>query len=80
VIESCSIITTQANEVTKGIHERMPVILNEQAVTVWFDLRSGPQELLKVLKPCPVEVMKAYPVSKAVNSPRNNGPECIEFL
>ncbi len=77
-IESCAIITTDANEGVAEIHDRMPVILEEEMVSAWLDPKTGPQELLAMVKPYPKEKMTAYPVSSLVNSPRHNGPECVE--
>ena len=77
-IESCAIITTDANKLIEGIHDRMPLILEEGVEATWLDPKTGQEELLAMLKPCPTERMDAYPVSSLVNSPRNNGPECTE--
>jgi len=77
-IESCAIITTDANELIQGIHDRMPLILEEGVEATWIDPKTGQEELLAMLKPYPAERMDAYPVSSLANSPRNNGPECTE--
>ena len=77
VIESCSIITTEANKLMRDIHDRMPVILKVQDVEAWIDPGSGQSDVLKLLAPYPDDLMEAYPVSSRVNSTRNNGPECV---
>jgi putative SOS response-associated peptidase YedK len=78
-IRTCTIITTEANEVLKPIHDRMPVILSHEAEAIWLDPTiQDPAELLPLLKPYPAEEMKAYPVSRWVNTPDHDSPECIE--
>ena len=78
-IKSCTIITTDANEQLKPIHDRMPVILTCDAEAVWLDPAiQDPAKLLPLLKPYPAEEMETYPVSRWVNRPDHDGPECIE--
>jgi putative SOS response-associated peptidase YedK len=77
LVYSFSIITTSANEFMKTIHDRMPVILSEEDEKRWLH-ESSESSLLSLLKPCPPELMDAYPVSELVNSPRNDGKEVIE--
>jgi len=80
-VQSCTIITTEANELLKPIHDRMPVILPKDAEAVWLDPTvQEPAQLLPLLVPYPSEDMEVYPVSAKVNSPANDGPECIEPL
>ncbi len=77
-LHTCSIITTEPNEFMKKIHERMPVILPQQDEDFWIssEIRS-PEILLSLLKPFP-GAMEAYPVSKEVNSTRNNHQKLVE--
>ena len=75
-VESFTIITTQANELLRRIHDRMPVILAEEQEATWLDQDADAQELLSMLKPFPGE-MEAYPVSTLVNSPSNDDQRCI---
>lgn len=78
VINSCTIITTSPNELLEPIHNRMPVILSPAAEEMWLDPSISDSLLLEnLLKPYPAELMQAYQVSSAVNSPRNDNPECI---
>jgi len=75
---SCTIITTQPNELMATIHNRMPVILPEEAYSTWLEsAEADPQRLSGLLKPYPAEQMQAYPVSPLVNSPKNDVPELI---
>jgi putative SOS response-associated peptidase YedK len=70
IIESFNIITTEANSFMKPIHNRMPVILRREDEKVWLASKNS-VEILSLLKPYSSEDMDAYPVSKLVNSPRN---------
>jgi putative SOS response-associated peptidase YedK len=80
-IESFTIITTDANEMTAPIHDRMPAILPEDAHAEWLDPQNERVEALRaLLKPFPSEEMRAYPVRTLVNSAKNEGPELIEPL
>ena len=65
-VESCTILTTGANELMKPIHDRMPVILPEEAYGPWLD-----QADASVLKPFDPATMEAFPVSTYVNNTRN---------
>jgi putative SOS response-associated peptidase YedK len=78
-VESCTIITTDANDLLRPLHDRMPIILPEQEYDHWFDPQlDDPMKLQALLKPYPAEEMTAFPVSTFVNSPRNKSPRCIE--
>ena len=77
-LESCTIITTDANELLRPIHHRMPVILPREHFDAWLDpLLEDRQRLATLLRPYPAPSMVAYPVGSAVNSTRNDGPQCI---
>lgn len=77
VVESCSILTTQANSLLAGIHHRMPVILRKEDYELWLDpAMTDPARVQGLLKPFDPELMKKYPVSTYVNSANNEGAEC----
>jgi putative SOS response-associated peptidase YedK len=77
-IESFTIITTDANDITAGIHDRMPAILPEEAHAQWLDPENQKTaDLQKLLVPYPSEETRAYPVRTLVNSAKNEGPELI---
>jgi putative SOS response-associated peptidase YedK len=77
-IKSCTIITTQPNEFLEQIHNRMPVILPQDAYADWIKEGENDPELLKsLLQPFPSEMMAAFPVSTKVNSPQNDIPEVV---
>ncbi len=77
-IRSCTIITCPPNILLEEIHHRMPVILPQDAYAEWLspDERSA-DTLQSLLIPYPDEEMEAYPVSRFVNRPMNDSPECI---
>jgi putative SOS response-associated peptidase YedK len=78
-IESCTIITTEANEFMESIHHRMPVILDPKNYEIWLDPAIKDASLLTpLLKAHPSDEMEAFPISTRVNNPRFDGPECIE--
>ncbi len=75
---SCTIITTEPNQMMEQIHNRMPAILKPEAYESWLDPQERrPDELDELLGPYPAEDMTAYPVSHFVNNPLNDSPECI---
>lgn len=77
-IETCTILTTSANEAIAKLHDRMPVILQPEAFSTWLDPNMhDPETLSALLAPCPPEVIATYPVSTLVNNVRNDSPECI---
>lgn len=79
VIGSCTILTTQANELVRSIHERMPVILLPTDVEGWLDqTRDDVNKLSGVFRPLPAAAMEAYRVGLLVNNPRNDEMKCIE--
>jgi putative SOS response-associated peptidase YedK len=77
-IRSCTIVTTEPNELMAPIHNRMPVILPSDAYAQWIDpaVRT-PESLQLFIRPYPSEEMDAYPVSTLVNSPKNDRAECV---
>ena len=79
VIESCTILTTEANEVLRPVHDRMPVILHPETYDQWLDEDARAVESLReLLGPYPATEMTARPVSTQVNSPRSQGEDLIK--
>jgi putative SOS response-associated peptidase YedK len=79
LIESCTIVTTEANELMRTLHDRMPVILPPAEYERWLDPAYQDVNGLKaLLRPFPSEEMTAYPVSAYVNNPRHEGAKCVE--
>jgi len=78
-IDSCTIITTAANEMIRPIHDRMPVILPQAAYKAWLDPgRQKVEEIAVLLVPFSSEEMEAYPVSMLVNNAAHDEPGCVE--
>ena len=78
-VETFTIITTAPNELLRPIHDRMPVVLETRYYDQWLDPAiEDTSRLAGLLKPYPADRMSAYPVSRYVNDPRNEGPQCIE--
>ena len=78
VIESCTIVTTDANETVRPIHDRMPVILRPEDYDIWLDWRAGEVSRVRgLLQPFSDEGLVAHPVSSIVNKPDNDVPECV---
>jgi putative SOS response-associated peptidase YedK len=75
---SCTIITTRPNELVAPIHNRMPAILAPDAYDRWLSPDDEPAERLQpLLGPYPADDLVAYPVSRVVNNPANDVPECV---
>jgi putative SOS response-associated peptidase YedK len=67
-LESCTIITTEPNNVSRPIHDRMPVILTDDSYDRWLDPRTeDPAALEGLLRPYADDEMTAYPISTLVN-------------
>jgi putative SOS response-associated peptidase YedK len=80
MVHSCTIVTCAANELVAPVHERMPVILNEEALWRWLEPDASKEALHALLHPYPEAGMVTYPVSSLVNSPQHDSPECVEPL
>jgi putative SOS response-associated peptidase YedK len=77
--KSCTIITTEACEALRHIHHRMPVIFKPEAYESWLNPENQDLNALKnILEQALVTDLASYPVSKLVNSTRNNDSSCID--
>jgi putative SOS response-associated peptidase YedK len=76
-VRTFTIITTGANDAVQPIHHRMPVILKPQDEAAWLDPKAESRHLTAALAPYPAEEMEAYAVSKLINNPSTNHPDCI---
>ena len=78
VIRSCTIVTTEANDLLRPIHERMPVILPRELEEFWLDGDvTDSAALTDALAPYPEDLMETYEISTLVNKATNNGPDLI---
>lgn len=71
VLRTFAIITTKANEAAAAVHDRMPVLIEPADEPLWLGAAAGDPAAL--LRPAPDGLIEAWPVGRAVNSPRNNG-------
>jgi putative SOS response-associated peptidase YedK len=78
VLRSFTIVTTAANDDMAPLHDRMPVILEADAWPVW--LGEVPGDYAALLRPSPAGTLRLWPVSRAVNNVRNNGPELLDRI
>ena len=74
-IESCTIITTAANQKLREIHHRMPVILDKVDFETWLDPNMDGRPLLK---PCPDSLLESIMISDRINKPAHDEPTVIE--
>ena len=75
---TCTILTTEPNELARPIHDRMPVILAPADYALWLDpALEVAAELRPLLRPFPAAAMTAYPVSTRVNNPAFDDPACL---
>lgn len=77
-LDSFTILTCDPNETVSAIHNRMPVILPPERYSDWLDPHADPGLLKSILRPFDPGQMDAHPVSRIVNNPSNDSPECIE--
>ncbi len=76
ILRTFTVATTSANADMASLHDRMPVILERRAWPIWLgEVAGDPAELLR---PAAAGVVRLWPVSRAVNSVRNNGPQLLD--
>ncbi|MDZ7829852.1 MAG: SOS response-associated peptidase [Halofilum sp. (in: g-proteobacteria)] len=74
-----AILTTDANEISKAVHPRMPVVLgDDERAAIWLDPGADDQTLQGLLMPAEDGLVETYPVSRRVNRPANDEPACVE--
>ena len=76
-VETCTIITTEANERLKPIHHRLPVVLIADSHDAWLGVE-GQRNVAALLEPVSSGALEAIPVSTHVNNTRNDDPRCVE--
>ncbi len=75
IIRTFSVVTTAANEIMAPIHDRMPVIIGTEDLPLWLGESEGDWQSL--LRPCPANWLKCWPVSRRLNSGRENGSDLL---
>ncbi|MCE5268026.1 MAG: SOS response-associated peptidase [Planctomycetaceae bacterium] len=79
LLETCALLTTEANELLRPIHDRMPAILPPESYRPWLNhALDDPRPLVSLLAPYPSSEMDAYPVARTVNDPANESPRCVD--
>jgi putative SOS response-associated peptidase YedK len=80
-IESCTLLTTEANELIAPLHDRMPVILPPESYELWLNpSEQDPAVLHPLLAPYPPDKMAARPVSRRVNDPSADDAGLVDLL
>jgi putative SOS response-associated peptidase YedK len=80
-LETFTILTTSPNDLMRRLHDRMPVILDPRDYAAWLDpANRDAAHLQSLLAPAPDGGWQATPVSRAVNHPAHDAPDCIEPL
>ena len=80
-IQSCTMLTTTANDLCRTVHVRMPLILKPESYDPWLDPAvQTSKPLAPLMVPFPENLMECHPVSTRVNNPANDGPENVEPL
>ncbi len=78
-LKTCTIVTTEPNELLAPIHDRMPVIVPKELEDFWLDPSPKARaELERLLRPYRAEELELFEVSSLVNSPANDQPGCVE--
>ncbi len=77
-LHSCTILTCEPNALVEPYHNRMPVLLGDEARWDWLNPELAQEILISLLDPYPAEGMKCFAVSREVNSPQNDRPEILE--
>jgi putative SOS response-associated peptidase YedK len=78
VLETFTILTTTPNELVAPIHDRMPVLLGQEARGDWLARDAQPAELASIFEPYPAGAMEAFHVSNFVSNPANDSLECLQ--
>ena len=78
ILRSFTIVTGPANELCRPIHDRMPVTLSPESWSMWLgEEQASPEQLLALLKLCPDDLIRAYPVNAAVGNVKNDTPDVL---
>ena len=77
-VVSGAILTTGANTLMSGIHDRMPVIIAPEHYSAWLDPRTPAPALRDLMQPCPSEWLEAFPISLRVNNPKADDEHVLD--
>jgi putative SOS response-associated peptidase YedK len=77
-VRSCTVVTTQANELVAPVHDRMPVVLADPAAwEAWLDPALDAAAVAPLLAPLPAGALQVAPASPVLNHPDHEGPDCL---
>ncbi|HZH09442.1 MAG TPA: SOS response-associated peptidase [Microvirga sp.] len=79
-IDTAAIVTTDANGAMSAVHDRMPVILSEESIAAWLDVRDERANVMNLVRPCPDDWLDVVPVSSRVNKVENDDASLMEPL
>ena len=79
-VPTFSILTMAANAWMQPLHERMPVILEGDALDAWLDPATQPSQLQALFRPLPLDALTAYPVTRAMGNVRHDRPDNLDPL
>ncbi len=77
-VQTCAILTTDANDLTKEVHNRMPVILSGDDALVWIEPGDDKENLNALLRPFAPDKLAYHAVDTMVGNVRNNSADCIK--
>jgi len=80
VLDTYTILTTDANEAVRPLHDRMPCMLHPSEEEIWLDPATSPDDCESLLRPYPAEDTDAYPVSRDIGKVGSDGPSLITPL
>tara|TARA_B100001123_G_scaffold321423_1_gene360481 strand:- start:4027 stop:4305 length:279 start_codon:yes stop_codon:yes gene_type:complete len=77
VLETFTILTTAANTLVEPIHQRMPVILDREGRLEWLSAKTEVGRPSSISRQVAASSMEAVPVSRHVNDPSHDSPQCL---
>jgi putative SOS response-associated peptidase YedK len=78
ILRTFTILTTKPNKLAASVHDRMPVVIPPASWALWLGEQVGDPNAL--LRPVPDDVLEIWPVSRAVGTPQNNGPDLLKSV
>ena len=75
---SATVLTTSPNADIEPLHDRMPVVLNDDDAATWVLEELSLEQVTRLMKPCPAGLLRLAPASPLVNDVRNDGPQLLD--
>lgn len=79
-LQTCTVLTTEPNDLVAPVHDRMPVIVPQNAHERWLDPSSDRGSLKELFAPFPSDLMESVAVSTRVNSVAHDDPSCLDAV